>query len=248
MKDNNLLKFFLTRKINWVIIGYFFLGIFFVTAECGEKSFWSILLFIMSSYKFCLAFLYPTFILIFINFYQLVDSRDDIILRLKSRTEYFKYYLKNSLIVIAYYMIILLLLIGIVINLKGTSDYNFALYANYTNSFLPILLIILKTFFTLLEFNLIEFSLSAKFNNQNVSVIASLILEILIVSSLDFYSYESVLRFINPSFYTFSLGFCNNIYLELLMCGIYHFIIISLLVLISLKVVKNCNINIGFRK
>ena len=122
------------------------------------------------------------------------------------------------------------------------------MYANYTNSFLPILLIILKTFFTLFEFNLIEFSLSAKFNNQKVSVIAILILEILIVSSLDFYNYESVLRFINPSFYAFSLGFCNNIYLELLMCGIYHLIIISLLVLISLKVIKNCNINIGFRK
>ena len=83
MKDNNLLKFFLTRKINWVIIGYLFLGIFFVAAECGATKFWTIFLYVMSSYKFCLAFLYPTFILIFINFYQLLDSRDDIILRLK---------------------------------------------------------------------------------------------------------------------------------------------------------------------
>ena len=85
MKDNNLLKFFLTQKINWIIIGYLFLGMFFFAADCGEKNFWSILLFIMSSYKFCLAFLYPTFILIFINFYQIFDSRDDIILRLKIR-------------------------------------------------------------------------------------------------------------------------------------------------------------------
>lgn len=248
MKDNNLLKFFLTRKINWVIIGYLFLGIFFVAAECGATNFWTIFLYVMSSYKFCLAFLYPTFILIFINFYQLLDSRDDIILRLKERTKYFKYYLKNSLMIIAYYMLVLLLLMGIAINLRGVSSYNLVLYRDYTNNFLPIPLIILKTFFTLLEFNLIEFSLSAKFNNQKISVIISLILEILIASSIDFYNYESILRFINPGFYAFSLGFCTNAYLELLMCGIYHLIIISILVLLSLKIIKNCNINIGFRK
>ena len=99
-----------------------------------------------------------------------------------------------------------------------------------------------------LRFNLMEFSLSAKFNNQKISVIISLILEILIASSIDFYNYESILRFINPGFYAFSLGFCTNAYLELLMCGIYHLIIISILVLINLKIIKNCNINIGFRK
>ena len=152
----------------------------------------------------------------FINFYQLLDSRDDIILRLKERTKYFKYYLKNSLMIIAYYMIVLLLLMGIAINLRGVSSYNLVLYKDYTNKFLPIPLIILKTFFTLLEFNLIEFSLSAKFNNQKISVIISLILEILIASSIDFYNFESILRFINPGFYAFSLGFCSNAYLELL--------------------------------
>ena len=172
MKGNNLLKFFLTRKINWVVIGYLFLGIFFVAAECGATNFWTIFLYVMSSYKFCLAFLYPTFILIFINFYQLLDSRDDIILRLKERTKYFKYYLKNSLMIIAYYMLVLLLLMGIAINLRGVSSYNLVLYKDYTNKFLPIPLIIL----------------------------------------------------------------------------IYHLIIISILVLISLKIIKNCNINIGFRK
>ena len=88
----------------------------------------------MSSYKFCLAFLYPTFILIFINFYQLLDSRDDIILRLKERTKYFKYYLKNSLMIIAYYMLVLLLLMGIAINLRGVSSYNLVLYKDYTNN------------------------------------------------------------------------------------------------------------------
>ena len=150
--------------------------------------------------------------------------------------------------IIAYYMLVLLLLMGIAINLRGVSSYNLVLYKDYTNKFLPIPLIILKTFFTLLEFNLIEFSLSAKFNNQKISVIISLILEILIASSIDFYNFESILRFINPGFYAFSLGFCSNAYLELLMCGIYHLIIISILVLINLKIIKNCNINIGFRK
>ena len=76
----------------------------------------------------------------------------------------------------------------------------------------------------------------------------SLILEILIISSIDIYNFESILRFINPGFYAFSLGFYSNAWIELLICIIYHLIIISLLVLISLKVIKNCNINIGFRK
>lgn len=248
MKDNNLLKFFLTRKINWVIIGYLFLGILFVAAECSEIYFWPTFLYVISNYKFCVAFLYPTFILIFINFYQLVDSRDDIILRLGNRIEYFKYYLKSSLLIILYYMIILMLLMGIVINLKGTAGYDFVLYKNYTNSFLPIILIILKTFFTICEFDLVIFCLSSKFNSQKVSVIMSLILEILIISSIDIYNFESILRFINPGFYAFSLGFYSNAWIELLICIIYHLIIISLLVLISLKIIKNCNINIGFRK
>lgn len=202
----------------------------------------------MESAQFRLVFFYPTFLMIFIVFFEFMDNKAGTILRLKSRKEYTKFYLKNLFIVICYFMLVVILIMGIFANLMPKTGYTQQIYKGYDNVNPMFLLIVnvLKTFLSIISMGLLNFIISSKFNNQKVSIICGIIYMCIIEITKDFYSYAPVLNFINIGLY--SIGLMYSIEREIIQTMVFYSFYIILLLFVSNIVMKKSNINVGLRK
>jgi len=247
--NNLLLKNFISQKFVLLFIFYLVLGCFYISSYYVNKEYFDIFLATLTSDKFTIIFLLPSFFMIYMYLFQYIDERSDIILRLENRKKYLTFHLKCIMKTTLFFLVILLLIIGIFCNMIPKSGNGTTLFTQYNvNVWFLAFLTIIRIFLTLITLALINLLTSIMWNNQKYSLILGISYIILVFITKQFYLPNSWLSYLNLGFHSFGILLSNNYWEALISSLIYFFIIISLLIICNFYKIKKAKIGFAYKK
>jgi len=247
--NNLLLKSFISKKFVLLFIFYLVLGCFYISSYYVNKEYFDIFLATLTSDKFTIIFLLPSFLMIYMYLFQYIDERSDIILRLENRKKYLLFHLKCIMKITLFFLVILLLIIGIFCNIIPKSGYGMTLFTQYNvNVWFLVFLSVIRTFLTLITMALLNLLTSIMWNNQKYSLIFGICYIILIFITKGLYLPNTWLSYLNLGFHSFGILLSNDYWEALISSLIYFFIIISLLIVCNFHKIKESKIGFAYRK